>query len=50
MQALKAMLDRVVQPRESSKWDYMDPNLNIYLRPSSEMLFWGSYLYIMSIE
>ena len=43
MKALKGMLDRLVEPRDPSKWDYMAPNDNIYNPSFLENFFWIPY-------
>lgn len=46
MKAFKAMLDRVTQPRDESKWDYMSNNANIYASQFTEPFIWTPYLFI----
>ena len=46
MKALRAMLDRITQPRDNSRWDYMALNENLYDEPIPEKLFWEPYIFI----
>ena len=46
MKAYKAMLDRLVEPRDASKWDYMSDAANIYGDSVPEAIFWGPYLFM----
>ena len=45
MKAFKAMVDRVISPRDESKWDYTSDNANIYAGPFSENFIWQPYLF-----
>lgn len=46
MKAFKAMLDRLVEPRDESKWDYTSEGPNIYGDSVSEAIFWNPYLFM----
>jgi len=46
MKALRGMLDRVVQPRDSSKWDYVDMNENIYDGTFVQNFMWTPWLFV----
>ena len=46
MKALKAILDRVVEPRGPTKWDYQAPNDNVYEPSFLEWAWWIPTLFV----
>lgn len=49
MRALKAMLERLTEPRDTSKYDYLATNFNINDDPLGEKMLWEPYLVLKAI-
>ena len=43
---MKAMVDRVTEARDESKWDYVAQDENLYKVSMTEQLFWRPYVFV----